>query len=257
MERELAGDDGLEREIGFCGEVADEDDGAAAADGCDCEVERGGDADDFEGDIRAVSTREARDLGGDVDEIGAEGVGGAEFAGEGEAVVGEIDGDDARGPGPAQSLDDEKPDHAGAHDDGRCVGREMYALDGVDGDGDGLDHGGLLIGEIDGERVEDACRHREKFGEGAVLSVFGGSDADDAAMIAQVDLATCAVRTGTAGNRGIKRHAIAQSPALYARTDGDDFARRFVPHDERRPAAASRAIPAVNIAAADPAGVDA
>ena len=257
MKGELAGDYGLEREIGFCGEIADEHDGAPAADGGEREIQRGRDPDDFERDISAESAGELRNCSGNVATIGTQRIRGPELAGECEAVVREIDGDDARRAGPAQRLNDAEPDHAGPDDDRCGIGRKAHALDGVNCDGDGLDHGGLWIRQAIGERVQDARGYGEKFGERTVLSVFDGSDAHDAAMIAQINFAARAERTRAAGNRRIKGHAMARTPALDARTDGDDFARGLVAHDERRPPSAGRAIPTVDITAADAAGVDA
>ena len=155
MEREFAGDDGLQGKIDLRREVADEDDVAAAPHGGDREIHRGGDADDLERDL-GPAAGEPGDLGRHVDEIGAQGVGGSQLACKREAVVGQVYGDDPRGAGPLERLDDEEPDHAGSDDHGGGVGREFHALHGVDRDRNRLDHRGLLVSETRGQRVKNA-----------------------------------------------------------------------------------------------------
>jgi len=75
-----------------------------------------------------------------------------------------------------------------------------------------------------------------------VLTVFGGGDADDAAVVAEVDLAARAVGAGPAGSGRVERDAVAGAPTLDARTDGDDFTGGLVAHYERRATAAGGAV---------------
>src|SRR5882724_9409857 len=65
-----------------------------------------------------------------------------------------------------------------------------------------------------------------------------------------------AIRADAAGNSGVERDAVALAPACHLRAGGDDFAGGFVTHDKWRPAAAGRAVPAVDVAPANPAGAD-
>ena len=52
-------------------------------------------------------------------------------------------------------------------------------------------------------------------------------------------------------------HPFADLPLFHLRADPDDLAGGLVTHDERRPAAAGRSIPAVDVAAADATRLDA
>jgi len=240
----------------FRREVADEHAGTASFEDGNREVDGRGKAHDFERGISTESLGESGHLGGDVARRRIERVRRAEPAGEREAILGEVHGDDAFRSRPAQSLDNEQSDHAAADDHDGIRGGDFDPLHGVHGDGDRLDHRGLVEREGVGQSVENSRGHGDKFSEGAVLFILIGRDAHDAAIFAEVNLALAAEVADAAINRGVERHAIAGVPLFHAGTGGDDFTRGLMAHNQRRLASTGRAIPPVKIATADTAGVD-
>ena len=139
----------------------------------------------------------------------------------------------------------------------RSPGLNLEPIDGVQGDRDRLDERRVLERQLGRQRVEDVLRHGDELGERAVLAIVVAGDAEHAAVGAQIHLAAAAGVALAAGDRGIERHAVADSRAIDVAADFDDSAGRFVAHDDRRNAPAARAVVAVDVAAADAAGGDA
>ena len=139
----------------------------------------------------------------------------------------------------------------------RSPGSIVQPIDGVHGDRHGFDHGGVLERHARRQRIQNVLRHGDELGERAVLAIVGAGDAEHAAVGAQVHLAAAAGVALAAGDRGVERDAVADLHAIDGRADFRDDAGRFVAHDDRRNAAAARAVVAVDVAAADAAGGDA
>jgi hypothetical protein len=127
----------------------------------------------------------------------------------------------------------------------------------VDGDCDGFEHGGF--GERQGvwQTMDDARRNGDEFRERAGAAVVGAGDAQDLAIVAEIDLAAAAMLALAAEDGGVEGNAVAFGETLYGTTDGRDFARGFVAHDDWGDAATGGAVVTVDIAAADAAGGDA
>ncbi len=256
-EGDFAGDDGLEWELDMWRGVADEDDGAAFADGGEGGFDRGVGADGFEGDVGAAVVGEFEEGGEKVWVVGVEGVGCAGFAGFVEAGVVDVEDDEVGAAGDAGDLGDELSDHAGADDDDGFSEEGGGAADGVDGDGDGFNHGGVIEGEVGGEFVGDVLGDGDEFGEAAVLAVIKAGDAEDAAVVAEVDVAGAAEGASAAVDGGVEGDAVAGGEMCDGVADGFDDASGFVSHDDGRDASACGAVVAVDVAAADAAGFDA
>ena len=98
----------------------------------------------------------------------------------------------------------------------------------MQGDGDGLEHGGL--------RRRRSCRAAGRamrsgtariLGEGAGAAVLAAGDADDLAVVAEVDFAAQAVGALAAVDGGVEGDAVARAGSGHARgADGSDDARR-------------------------------
>ena len=73
--------------------------------------------------------------------------------------------------------------------------------DGVEGDGGGFEHGGFGEGRVVGKAMDDARGDDDVFGEGAGAAVVAAGDAEDLAIVAEIDVAAEAV----AGRRRSRR----------------------------------------------------
>ena len=248
MQAELAGDDFLQRQIDGGRHIAHQRDPATLADTGDGGANGIGGADAFDGEIGIA------DAGG---VAGVDGIGGAEFAGDLQAGVVEIDGDDALASVGSEGLHGEEADHSCADHDAAGAVHLAGQLDGVDGHRDGFDESGLFVAQLVRKAVDDAARDGDEFGEGAVAAVGTRGNAKHLAVVAEVDLASKAERAAAAVDGGIESHAIAGLKVVDIAAGLGDFAGGFVSHDEGRDAAAGRAIQAVHVAAADAAGANA
>src|SRR4051812_14480288 len=97
-------------------------------------------------------------------------------------------------------------------------------------------------------------RRDDEFSECAVLPIIFAGDTEHAAVVAEVDFTAPAEFAMAAVNCGVERDAIAGGPALDGAANLRDDAAGFVAHDDRRAAAASAAVHAVDVAAANAAG---
>jgi len=99
-------------------------------------------------------------------------------------------------------------------------------------------------------------RDGDVLGKGALLAVIAAGDAEHAAILAQVDAATAAIVARATIYRGIKGDTRTRLPLLDGGADPGDDAGGFMPHDNRRLPPSGAAVHAVNVAAADAAGLD-
>lgn len=153
-------------------------------------------------------------------------------------------------------MEDEEADHSGADDErGVAVvdGGDFY---GVKGDGGGFEHRGFFEREIVGKAMDDAGGHNDELGECTSATVVCARDAEDLAIVAEIDGAAAAVGAFAAEDGGIEGDAVADGEAFGICAQGGDAAGGFVAHDDRWDAAARGAVVAVDVAAADAAGGD-
>jgi hypothetical protein len=106
------------------------------------------------------------------------------------------------------------------------------------------------------DRVRHPPWHDDMLRKTAMSTVGPTGDAEHLAVGAQVFLSCRAVGAKSAKNRRIERHPGAHGEVVDSFSDGIDGPRRFMPHDQRRDAAAGGPGESVDVAAADPAGSD-
>ncbi len=253
---DFARDAKLQREFDRRVDVADERDGAALAGGADGQVDGGGDAHRLENRVGPAAVCQIDYFAEGVGLGGIDGGGGAEFFGQGQPAGGEVDGDNLGAAGQAEGLDEEQADQTGAEDHGAVAGGEAGAAPGVKGNRDRFDHCGVLEGKGIGKAVEDALGEGDELGEGAVLAVFAAGDAQNAAVIAEIDLAFAAEIADAAIKGRVESDASARLPLLDGAAHFGDNAGGFVAHDNGGLAASSAAIHAMNVTAANAAGLD-
>lgn len=252
---EFTRDESLEGKGDLRLEIADTADAAALADGLHRDLDGGTEADDFDGVIGAVGIADKfAHLGGDVI-TGPEGGVGAEFLREGEAFFIDVDGDDKTGALGFEGLDDEESDEAGADDDGGISGFQWEPVDAVEGDGDGFGEGGVLVGKIARDGVEDVFGDADEFGEGPVAAVVAAGDAEDVAIRTEVDLAGEAGGALSAVDGGVEGDAVADLPLPHGGSDLGNFAGGFVSHDDGGNASSRAAVHAVDVGSADATGL--
>ena len=189
-------------------------------------------------------------------DFGIENFGGAEIFCHFEAGVVDVGDEDAIGAGGAERLKDEEADHAGADDERGFAVIDRSDLYGVKGDGGGFEHGGFGEGKIVGKAMDDARGDDDVFGEGAGAAIVAAGDAENLAIVAEIDVAAAAVGAFAAEDGGVEGDALADFEGGDAGAEGGDAAGGFVAHDEGRDAAAGGAVEAVDVAAADAAGGD-
>ena len=141
------------------------------------------------------------------------------------------------------------------HDDG-IAGADRRDGRGVGGDGGRFRERCLDEIESLGHGVDDPLRHDHIFGEGARAAVFGAGDAEDPAVVAEIDIAPAAVKAFAAVFGRIERYAVSGPEARDALADGGDFSRGLMAHDDRRPAPSGGAVHPVDVGAADRGGPD-
>ncbi len=255
LQANLATDYFLQMDSYFGGEIADESDGAAFANGVDAVSDGFGAADGFENGVNADVVGEFENLRGEI-RFGVEDFGGAEIFCHFKARVVDVGDEDAICAGGAEGLKNEKADHAGADDESGVAVIDRSDLDGVEGDGGRFKHGGFSEWEIVGKAVDDAGGDDDIFGEGAGATVVAARDAEDLAIVAEIDVATTAVGAFAAEDGGVEGDALADTEIFHVRAEGGDAAGGFVTHYERRNSAAGGTVEAVDVAAADAAGSD-
>ena len=147
---------------------------------------------------------------------------------------------------------------------GRGCGVEGFAhvdafrqIDAVQCDGDRFGKGGFFKLQRLGDAIEDAGRKDDLLGKAAVAAILGRGDAEDFALGAKVDVAGLAFGAVAAVLRGVKGDAVAHGPVGDAFAQFADFACCLVAHDDGREAASAASVHAMDVAAADAAGVDA
>ena len=130
------------------------------------------------------------------------------------------------------------------------------AADGVQGNGEGLDQGGMLEGQAIRQPIQNVLRHGHQFSKRAVLPVILAGDPQHSPAIAQVDHSPPAKVALPAIDGRVEGDAVTRGPAGHAAADAGDDARRLVPHDDGGPATARAAVHPMHVAAADAAGLD-
>jgi len=254
---DLTSHDLLQGEIDLGGEIADQHEAGAVAGDLDGEIDGGLNADDFEEDIGTAAAGEGANLLGGIDGGGVDDGGGAELSRHVQTSRLAVDGDHAFEASGAEGLNNEQADHAGPDDHGGIGGGDVASTYGVKRDGDGLSKGRLFVGERSGQTMNDARGDHDVFGEGTVLFVSVRGDAQDTAIIAQIDVAALARRALAAVDGRVEGDAFADGEIRDIGSDGGDFAGGFVAHDEGRLTATARTIPTVNVAATDATSSDA
>lgn len=256
LEADLAGNDFLQRERDFGRNVADEDDGAAFADGVDCDGDGLRTANGFDGNIHAVAGGQLENAGGEI-LAGGENFRCADLFCETEPGTINIRDEDARPARDAEGLRHEQADHSGADDERCAAGRNWGERNGVQSDSDRFEHGGM--GKRKGVRqpVHDARGNSDVFGEGSGATVVRARNAENLAMVAKVDFSPAARGAVTTKDRGIEGDAVAVGKLRNAGTERRDHAGGLVAHDEGRNAASRRAIVTMHVTSADSAGGDA
>ena len=255
MEANLAADHFLQMDFYFGGEVSDESYGAAFADGVNAVGDGFGAADGFEHGVDAVAIGEFENLLREI-RFRIEDFSGAEIFCHFEARVVDVCDEDAIGAGGAERLEDEEADHAGADDERGFSVIDRSDFHGVKRDGGGFEHRGFGEGEIVGKAMHDARGDDDEFGEGTGAAVVAAGNAENLAVVAEIDVTAATVGAFTAENGGVEGDAFADFECGDRGTEGGDDAGGFVAHDERWDAAAGAAVEAVDIAAADAAGSD-
>ena len=255
LQANLAADYFLQMDFYFGGEVADERDGAAFADGVDAVGDGFGAADGFEDGVDAVAVREFENLLREI-RFRVEDFGGAEIFRHFQAGVVDVGDEDALRAGGAEGLEDEEADHAGADDESGFAVIDRSDFYGVKGDGGGFEHGGFSERKIVGKAMDDARGDDDVFGEGAGAAVVAAGDAEDLAVVAEIDVTAFAVGAGAAEDGGVEGDAVADFECGDGGAECGDDAGGFVAHDEWGDAAAGAAVEAVDVAAADAAGGD-
>jgi hypothetical protein len=128
---------------------------------------------------------------------------------------------------------------------------------GMISDGQGLNGGGVAEAHRIGQPDKDMLGHGHILGKGAMLPILGAGNAKHAAMVAEVHLAAAAEPAPAAGDRGVKRDAIAHRPGADVAADLNDCPGSFVSHHDGWLPPASASVHAVDVAAANAAGCDA
>ena len=251
---QLAGDDGLQRQLDGRRHVTDEDDAASAPRARDRGADRGRDADRLDDHVGATAAGRLGDGAPELLVVRPDCDVRAEPAGELEPLLVEVDPDHAGSAGEAQRLDGEEADHPGA-DDGSGGARHLAREpDGVQRHGERLGEGGPLERELVREPRERPARHGHVLREGSVAAVAGKRRADHLAKLAEVRAARDARGARAAGERRLEGDPVARLPLCHAAACAHDDTCCLVPHDQRRRPAARGAVVAVHVAAADPAG---
>ena len=237
MQANLAADYFLQMDFYFGGEVADERDGATFADGIDAVSDGFGAADGFEDGVDAVAVGELEDLRSEIG-FRIENLGGAEIFCHFEAGVVDVCDEDTIGAGGAERLKDEEADHAGADDERGFTVIDWSDLYSVKGDGGGFEHGGFGERKIVGKAMDDARGDDDVFSEGAGATIVAAGDAENLAIVAEIDVTAAAVGAFAAENGGVEGDALADFEGGDAGAEGGNAAGGFVAHDEGRDATA-------------------
>lgn len=192
-------------------------------------------------------------LGGDA--LGGVDVGSSKALGKVELGLDNVDTDNLGGTVGAGDGGAEETDGTSTHDDNRVAGLDLGLLDDVDTDGEGLNQGTLLLGDVVGQLEAEVGRGTPVAGEGTVVGRSGGKDH----VGAEVVLASEAVGAAAAGVSGLEGDAVADLEGLHLVTDLDDSAGRLMTQDHGvcdDELANGAMDPVVDVGAADTSVVD-
>ena len=153
-------------------------------------------------------------------------------------------------------MKDEEADHACADDESGFTVIDRGDFYGVKSDGGGFEHRSFGEREIVWQAMDDARGDGDVFGEGAGAAVVAAGDAEDLAIVAEIDVTATAIGAFAAEDGGIEGDALTDFEGGNGGAESGDAAGGFVAHDEWGDAAAGAAVEAVDVAAADAAGGD-
>src|ERR1035437_3754362 len=256
VQRKFARDHHLQRQWDGRRHVANQCYRTSLANAADRQIYSGSNADGLKGDICSTSVRELKYLLQSLPIGAIHGVSRAQFRRQGQLVLGYVRRDNASAPCHAQSLDKGKADHPCANHHSRVVERQGCSSRGMESDGQWLDQSRLLEGQRFRNPIEKVLWDGHVFGKRAVLPVIFAGYSEHTAPIAEVDVASSAEVAAATVSRGIECYSVARLPVRSSGPNLGDDAGSFMSHDDRRPAPARTAIHAMNITAANPAGLD-
>lgn len=164
-------------------------------------------------------------LGGDA--LRSVGVGSSKVLGKVELGLDNVDADNLGGTVGAGDGSTEETDGTGTHDDDRVTRLDIGLLHDVDTDGEGLNQGTLLLGDVLGQLEAEVGWGAPVAGEGTVVGRGGGKDH----VGAEVVLASEAVGAATARVSGLEGDAVADLEGLHLLADLDDGTGRLVAQD--------------------------
>ena len=153
-------------------------------------------------------------------------------------------------------MKDEKADHPRADDERSFAVIDRSDFYGVKSDGGGFEHRGFGERKIVWQAMHDAGRDDYVFGECAGAAVVAAGDAEDLAIVAEIDVAAAAVGAFAAEDGGVEGDALADFEGGDAGAESGDEAGGFVAHHEWGNTTAGGPVEAVDVAAADAAGGD-
>lgn len=256
VEGEFACNDGLKGKVNLRRNVSDESERAAFAKALDGKLDGHGGTNGFDGHVCAASTSKFGDVIWSIWVSGIESFVGTQLACKGEFLGLDVKRYEASAAGKSQGLDDQESNHSGSDHHGRISKADGDAVDGMDGNGDGLNHGRVVEGEFVREANGGSFGDDDVFGKGAVAAVFSAGDSQDAAVVAEVYLPGSAEGAFAAIDGGIEGYAVAGAEVFDGRADGFDNSCGFMAHDEGRYASAGTSVVSVDVTSANAAGPD-
>ena len=133
----------------------------------------------------------------------------------------------------------------------------MRERNAVKRDGNRLEHRCFGKRKIIGQAINNARRNSDVLGKGSGAAILGAGHSQDLAVVAKIHVAAPAVSASAAKDGRVKRDSIALGKSLTSCPTAAIRSGSFVPHDDRRNAAARGAVVTVDVAAADAASGDA
>ena len=117
-------------------------------------------------------------------------------------------------------MEDEQADHAGADDECGVAVIDWSDSNGVKSDGGSFEHCGFREWKIVRQAMDDARGDDDVFGECAGAAIVAAGDAEDLAIVAEIDVTAFAVSAGAAEDGGVEGDAFADFEILRRRSRG-------------------------------------